>query len=76
MTFAFVAYTIIFLGIAWYVFNIGQQHQKLTREIEALEAALAPGNAGIRPASGSGGGGPQAGGGTAAGGRRGNTGRA
>lgn len=39
MAFAFVAYTIIFLGIAWYVFNIGQQQSKLSKQIEALEAA-------------------------------------
>lgn len=42
MAFAFVAYTIIFLGIAWYVFNIGQQQNRLSKQVEALEAAARP----------------------------------
>jgi|GEM_PF-2922315 len=50
MIWAFVTYAIIWLGVAWYVFNIQQQHQKLARQVEALEAAVASGT----PVQGSG----------------------
>ena len=46
MVYLFVAYTIIFLAIAWYIFNIGQQHKKLSTQIEALEQMMGAGGVG------------------------------
>lgn len=40
MTFLFVAYTIVWLGVLGYTFNLGQQHKRLANQVEALEAAL------------------------------------
>lgn len=40
MTFLFAAYTIVWLGVLWYTFTLGQQHKRLAQQVEALEAAL------------------------------------
>ena len=40
MTYLFVAYTIVWLGVLWYTFSLGQHHKRLSAQVEALEAAL------------------------------------
>jgi len=59
MTYLFVAYTVAFLGLLWYVFMIGRKNSALALQVAALEEALArtgggPGNrkASRREASG------------------------
>lgn len=40
MTFLFAAYTIVWLGVLWYTFNLAQQQKRLAGQVDALEAAL------------------------------------
>lgn len=40
MRFLFAAYTIVWLGVLWYTFSLGQHHKRLSAQVEALEAAL------------------------------------
>lgn len=36
----FAAYTIVWLGVLWYTFSLGQHHKRLAEQVEALEAAV------------------------------------
>lgn len=40
MIYLFVAYTLIWLGIAWYALMIGRKNRALSQQIETLERTL------------------------------------
>lgn len=49
MTYLFVAYTIVWLGIFAYTYTVGQQAKRLGAQVEALEGTLSSGREAASP---------------------------